>query len=105
MPLSCRVLACGIRENQVCVWEFLSDRIIHTLRGTAPCLMSKNGRILIYSTGNNEIIVWDLALNSQLCTLQGHTAPIGYIAMSNDYEFIASYSIDRTIKIWGLVEE
>ncbi len=98
-----QVLACGIRENQVYVWELLSDRIIYTFSGTAPCLMSKNGRILIYCTANNEIVIWDLALNSQLCTLQGHTAPIAYIAMSNDYEFIASYSINRSIKIWGLV--
>ncbi|MEA5552156.1 hypothetical protein VB713_14520 [Anabaena cylindrica UHCC 0172] len=97
-----QVLACGIRENQVCVWELLSDCIMYTSSGTAPCLMSFNGRILIYCTDNNEIVIWDLALNSQLCTLQGHTAPIGYIAMSNDYEFIASYSIDRSIKIWGL---
>ncbi|MBW4558481.1 MAG: hypothetical protein KME59_21655 [Trichormus sp. ATA11-4-KO1] len=100
-----QVLACGIRENQVCVWELLSDRIIYTFSGAASCLMSFNGRILIYCTDDNEIIVWDLALNSKLCILQGHSAPIAYIAMSNDYEFIASYSIDRSIKIWGLVGE
>lgn len=100
-----RVLACGIRGNQVCVWELLSSCIIYTFSGFAPCLMSFNGRILIYCTDNNEIIVWNLATNSKLCTLQGHTAPIGYIAMSSDYEFIASYSIDRSIKIWGLVGE
>ncbi|WP_416212051.1 hypothetical protein [Nostoc sp. ChiVER01] len=34
--------------------------------------------------------------------MQGHTTPIGYVAMSSDHNFIASHSIDRTIKIWGV---
>ncbi|MHC5734552.1 WD40 repeat domain-containing protein [Nostoc sp.] len=97
-----QILACGIRQDEVCVWELISDRILYTSSGVAPCLMSLDGRVLIYCTDNYEIVVWDLAMNRKLCTLQGHTAPIGYVAMSSDREFIASYSIDRTIKIWGV---
>ncbi|WP_206758419.1 hypothetical protein [Nostoc sp. FACHB-133] len=41
-------------------------------------------------------------MNRKLCTLQGHISPIAYVAMSSDRNFIASYSIDRTIKIWGV---
>ncbi|MEH2236203.1 WD40 repeat domain-containing protein [Nostoc sp.] len=99
-----QILACGIRHDEVCVWELKSDRILYTSSGVAPCLMSSDGRVLIYCTDNYEIVVWDLAMNRKLCTLQGHTAPIGYVAMSSDREFIASYSIDRTIKIWGVPE-
>ncbi|MFW9257417.1 WD40 repeat domain-containing protein [Nostoc sp. CALU 546] len=99
-----QILACGIREKKVCVWELISDRILYTSSGVAPCLMSSDGRVLIYCTDNYEIVVWDLAMNRNLCTLQGHTAPISYVAMSSDRNFIASYSIDRTIKIWGVPE-
>jgi len=41
-------------------------------------------------------------MNIKLGILQGHTAPIAYVAISSDRNFIASYSIDRTIKIWGV---
>ncbi|MBN3872510.1 WD40 repeat domain-containing protein [Nostoc sp. JL33] len=99
-----QILACGIREKKVCVWELISDRILYTSSAVAPCLLSSDGRVLIYCTDNYEIVVWDLAMNRKLCILRGHTAPIGYVAMSSDRNFIASYSIDRTIKIWGVPE-
>lgn len=35
--------------------------------------------------------------------LQGHTAPIMYLVMSSDREFIASYSVDKQIRIWGVI--
>ncbi len=66
--------------------------------------MSRDGRVLIYCTDNYEIIVWDLVTSKKIHTLEGHTAPIVYLAMSSDREFIASYSIDRSIKIWGIPE-
>lgn len=98
------ILACGTREGQVCVWKLMSDEILHSFSEVSPCLMSANGRVLIFCTNSYEIIVWDLATNKKLCSLQGHSSPISHIAMSNDREFIASYSIDRTIKIWGVPE-
>ncbi|WP_375510103.1 WD40 repeat domain-containing protein [uncultured Nostoc sp.] len=99
-----QILACGIRENKVCVWELISDRILYTSSGVAPCLISSDGRVFICCTDNYEIVVWDLAMNRKLCTLQSHTAPIGYVAMSSNCEFIASYSIDRKIKVWAVPE-
>jgi WD40 repeat protein len=98
------ILACGMREDKVCVWELRSDLILDSFPYEAPCLMSSDGRVLIYCTNNYEIVVWDLALKRELCTLQDHSAPIIYVAMSSDREFIASYSADRSIKIWGIPE-
>lgn len=77
----------------------ISDRILYNSVAVAPCLMSNDGRVLICCTDSYEIIIWDLATNSQLQVLQGHTAPIAYMAMSDDREFVASYSIDRVIKL------
>ena len=37
--------------------------------------------------------------------LKGHTSPIGYLAMSSHREFIASYSTDSSIRIWGIAEK
>ena len=67
-----------------------------------PCILSDNGRILIYATANYKIVVRDLVKEQELCRLTRHKAPIAYLALSEDYEFIASYSTDRQIKIWGI---
>jgi WD40 repeat protein len=82
----------------------ISDRIFYISEEIAPCTISLDGRVLVCCTANYEIVVWDLIENKKLCTLQGHTAPIDFVVMSRDREFIASYSIDRAIKIWGIPE-
>lgn len=99
-----KILACGMREDKMCVWELTSDRISYASSDleSSPCIMSRDGRVLICCTDNYEIIVLDLVTNKKLQTFEGHTAPVVYLAMSSDREFIASYSIDKSIKIWGI---
>ena len=96
------IIACGIRENKVCTWELQTDKIIFTTDEMCPCILSDNGRVLIYATANYEIVVQDLVREQELCRLTGHKAPIAYLTLSEDYEFIASYSTDKQIKIWGI---
>ena len=96
------IIACGIREEKLCAWKLQSDKIIYTVSEMCPCILSTDGRVLIYATAKNSIIVRDLLAEKDLCVLQGHNAPIAYLALSSDREFIASYSIDRKIKIWGI---
>ena len=96
------IVACGIREDKVCVWELQSDKIIYSTPEMSPCILSTDGRVLIYTTADNEIVIRDLVAEQDLCVLQGHDAPVAYLALSSDREFVASYSIDREIKIWGI---
>lgn len=96
------IIACGIREKKVCAWELQTDKIIFTADEMCPCILSDNGRVLIYATASYEIVVGDLVKEEELCRLTGHNAPIAYLSLSEDYEFIASYSVDRQIKIWGM---
>ena len=96
------IIACGIREDKVCAWELQSDKIIYSTPEMSPCILSTDGRILIYATADHEIVIRDLVAEQDLCVLQGHDAPVAYLALSSDREFIASYSIDREIKIWGI---
>ncbi len=100
VSLNKTIIACGIREEKVCVWELQTDKIIFTADEMCPSILSNNGRVLIYATANYEIVVRDLIKEKELCRLTGHNAPIAYITLSEDYEFIASYSVDRQIKIW-----
>ena len=96
------IISCGIREDKVCAWELQSDRLIYTLAEMSPSILSTDGRVLIYATADNEIVIRDLVVEQDLCVLQGHNAPVAYPALSSDREFIASYSIDREIKIWRI---
>ena len=41
-----------------------------------------------------NIVVRDLVAKRNLCTLSEYNAPVAYLALSIDREFIASYSID-----------
>ena len=68
----------------------------------SPCILSTDGRILIYATASYEIVIRDLVAEKDLCKLQGHKAPVAYLALSEDRQFLASYSTDRKIKIWGI---
>lgn len=96
------IIACGIREEKVCAWELQSDRLIYTFSEMSPCILSTDGRVLIYTTTDHEIVMRDLVAEKDLCRLQGHNAAIAYLALSSDREFVTSYSIDRQIKIWGI---
>jgi WD40 repeat protein len=98
------ILACGLRDEKICVWELLSDRIIHTTPEVGTCIMSGDGRILAYGTSMGDLVIWDLNLDREVCRLVGHTAPIGCITISEDREFIATYCTDLSIKIWGIPE-
>ena len=96
------IIACGIREEKVCAWELQSDRLIYTVAEMSPSILSTDGRVLIYATAKHEIVIRDLVADRELLSLQGHDAPIAYLALSEDRQFLASYSTDRQIKIWGI---
>jgi WD40 repeat protein len=96
------IIACGIRENKISVWELQTDSVIYSVDEIAPCILSTDARILIYATVSYDIIIWDLVEQKMLNTLQGHTSAIRYLALSNDREFLASYDINNLIKVWGI---
>jgi WD40 repeat protein len=98
------ILACGLRNEKICVWELLSDRIIHATDEVGTCIMSPDGRIFAYGASTGDLVIWDLDLHREVCRLVGHTAPIGCITISEDREFIATYCTDLSIKIWGIPE-
>ncbi len=97
-----KIIASGIREDKVCVWELQTDTIIKFFPYVSPTLLTADGRIFIYCNDRHDIVVYDLDRELELVTLKGHIAPIGYLAMSSNREFIASYSVDKTIRIWGI---
>lgn len=58
---------------------------------------------LIASASGNQILFWD----NKYCvdSLNGHTNAIKSISFSHDGQFIASASIDNTVKVWSVTEK
>jgi hypothetical protein len=100
------ILACGLRENKICAWELLTDKIIFNIDDSdpMPSTLSPDGRIMVYGTSSGELVIWDLDIEREVCRLTGHTEPIRFITISEDREFIATYSQNHLIKIWGIPE-
>ncbi len=107
-----QTLASGTRNGTVQVWDLHMDEVIYSLTGCSPSAMTPDGKVVVCCSDLNEIIVWDLEFNQEICTLEGHSAPIQKIALSRDRKFIASHStvkgtgepiLDRTLKIWGVL--
>jgi WD40 repeat protein len=107
-----QTIASGTRNGTVQVWDLYTDEVKYSLTGRSPSAMTPDGKVLVYCSDLNEIIVWDLEFNQEICTLEGHSVPIQKIALSRDREFIASHStvkgtgepiLERTLKIWGVL--
>lgn len=99
-----QTLAVGTREGIVKIWDLYTDEVIYSLPGYSPSAMTPDGKVLVFCTQAAEIIVWDIEMNQEICVLPGHSSQIRQIALSSNREWIASYSEDQMIKIWGVPE-
>ena len=71
----------------------------HLLHINNLCLNS-NGTLLLSTSDDNTIKIWDLEKFICLCTLEGHKKAISFASFSPNNKHILSTSIDRTVKIW-----
>ncbi len=56
---------------------------------------------LLSSSGNGEVLIWNLTANSTIFTLQGHTSSVTILKQINS-EILASGSDDSTIILWNI---
>lgn len=97
----------GLLENgKLNIWkpqeensESLTLFEISGQKGTAMAF-SATKQIIVQGYVNGLVRVWDLKENNIVNTLEGHNAKISDIAISKTGKFIATASLDGTVRVW-----
>jgi pre-mRNA-processing factor 19 len=96
-------LATAAADNQLKLWDLRGPKNIHSLKLDVPAKKldyDYSGKYLAAATGN-EIRVFTGKHLDHVVTLDGHSAEVTDIKFGHDALFIASTSMDRTLRFWG----
>ncbi|HYJ87755.1 MAG TPA: hypothetical protein VEW46_16950 [Pyrinomonadaceae bacterium] len=98
------ILAAGISNGGVELWDTRTGRLLTELRGNSgPVLsiaFSNDGRRLATGYADNTVKIWDPTNFEKPVTLTGHSAPVQALAFSDDGKRLATGSWDASVKIW-----
>lgn len=109
-------IVCGCHNNSVKIWDIISTKFIHTLRGNdnmngsvrysaikSVCYSPDNQRV-VSGSADSTIKIWDAINGTLIKTLNGHVNGVNCVIYSPDNKQIVSGGSDRTIKIWNAVD-
>lgn len=107
----CRQFEPEIPRPFITAWHALPDlphpALIRTLAGhlgeVTSCSISPDGAIIVSTSSDGTLKVWDTHTGIEHLTLEGHTFGVTDCTFGPDGTFIVSASSDRTLRIWPLV--
>jgi WD40 repeat protein len=97
-----RVLACGQKSENICVWDICTGDLLLAVDGHLPATMTIDGRFLAYCTDASQIGIWDIERSQSICILNRSASKIERIAMSPDGKLVVSFNQAQLIEIWSV---
>ncbi len=100
-PTSSELYAgCGDGSIVVCAVATQSRRNLFAGHTKAVTGIAVFGELLVSSSGDRSICVWDLTSGKKRLTLSGHEDQVTCCAISPDGQLVASGSLDGTVRTW-----
>jgi WD40 repeat protein len=88
-------------------WHYLKrwwQREVFTLTGhqdlVRSVVFSADGRMLVSSSDDKTVKVWNASTGEELLTLDRHSNAVGSLALSGDGKLLAWAAEDMTVKVW-----
>lgn len=82
--------------------------LVRTLTGHTSMVLdaavTPDGRRVVSASGDNTLIVWDLASGKAEQVLKGHNSYVTSVVVTPDGRRVISGSLDTTVRVWDLVD-
>lgn len=97
-------------ENQVLeVWDSKINNQKITINSQAlgdmnDVAISLDGKLIAAASASGVIEIYDLASNTLVDTISGHSASVTQVLFTNDLKYIISASTDGTVRFWGITK-
>ena len=89
-------------DEETIIWNLTKGQIDTTYRGfTSPQAISPNEKLRV-GAGVHGIIVEDLEFEKNIIELIGHSDDVTMFSFHPNSRYLASSSVDKTVKIWDL---
>lgn len=91
------------------IWDARTGELIHDLKNSgglyrvvwSPALLSQ---WVAGASSSNTLIIWEATTGKQTRVLEGHTDHVRSLSFSGDGRVLASFSSDRTIRLWSCAD-
>jgi WD40 repeat protein/predicted Ser/Thr protein kinase len=92
-------------DGQLRVWDVSTGRVTRVLDDYHPVAWAvvdsdPGGRLLAYPTGDNEIVLWDMAADHTRTVLRGCEGPTGCLRFSQDGTSLAVCTHRYQVTVW-----